>query len=153
MLRSMWESWNDVFRKTLGPTDRSLSELREHRNKWAHQQAFSGDDAYRALDSKAPSRRACLGGSGTGRPHRHREQPHAEIHHPRVRARVAQEVSDGSPRGLPAQSVRRQAVEIGAPALLVLDAELMEIGPGIDPVSCRSSKVIAPHSCRPARVR
>ena len=26
-------------------------DLREHRNKWAHQQPFSSDDAYRALDS------------------------------------------------------------------------------------------------------
>jgi predicted AAA+ superfamily ATPase len=52
LLKLMWDSWNDVFRKTLGPAERSLlSELRDHRNKWAHQQAFSGDDAYRALDS------------------------------------------------------------------------------------------------------
>jgi predicted AAA+ superfamily ATPase len=37
---------------TLGPADRSLvSELRDHRNKWAHQEAFSSDDTYRALDS------------------------------------------------------------------------------------------------------
>src|SRR5580700_11930310 len=52
LLKLMWESWNDVFRRTLGPADRSLvSELRDLRNKWAHQQTFSGDDAYRALDS------------------------------------------------------------------------------------------------------
>jgi predicted AAA+ superfamily ATPase len=52
LLKLMWESWNDVFRKTLGPAERSLlSELREHRNKWAHQESFSSDDAYRALDS------------------------------------------------------------------------------------------------------
>lgn len=52
LLRVMWESWHDVFRKTLGQAERSLvSELREHRNKWAHQEAFSGDDTYRALDS------------------------------------------------------------------------------------------------------
>jgi hypothetical protein len=52
LLRLMWESWNDIFRKTLGPAERSLvSELRDHRNKWAHQQTFSGDNAYRALDS------------------------------------------------------------------------------------------------------
>ncbi|MBI1746059.1 MAG: ATP-binding protein [Acidobacteria bacterium] len=52
LLKLMWESWNDVFRLTLGHTERSLvSELREHRNKWAHQHPFSGDDAYRALDS------------------------------------------------------------------------------------------------------
>jgi hypothetical protein len=52
LLKFMWETWNDVFRRTLGPAERSLlSELRDHRNKWAHQQTFSGDDAYRALDS------------------------------------------------------------------------------------------------------
>jgi len=52
LLKLMWESWNDVFRRTLGPAERSLvSELRDLRNKWAHQQTFSGDDAYRAFDS------------------------------------------------------------------------------------------------------
>ena len=52
LLKLMWESWNDVFRQTLGPAERSLvSELRDDRNQWAHQEAFSGDDAYRALDS------------------------------------------------------------------------------------------------------
>src|SRR5688572_27125061 len=52
LLKLLWEYWNDVFRKTLGPAERSLvSELRDHRNKWAHQQSFSSDDTYRALDS------------------------------------------------------------------------------------------------------
>jgi len=52
LLRVLWDSWNDVFRKTLGHAERSLvSELREHRNRWAHQGRFSGDDAYRVLDS------------------------------------------------------------------------------------------------------
>lgn len=52
LLRLMWESWNDVFRLTLGRAERGMvSELREHRNKWAHQEPFSGDDTYRVLDS------------------------------------------------------------------------------------------------------
>ena len=52
LLKVMWDAWNEVFRLTLGPAERSLvSELRDHRNRWAHQEAFSGDDAYRALDS------------------------------------------------------------------------------------------------------
>ena len=52
LLKLMWETWNDAFRTILGRSDRSLvSELRDHRNKWAHQQPFSTDDAYRALDS------------------------------------------------------------------------------------------------------
>ncbi len=52
LLRLMWEAWHDVFRRTLGHAERSLvSELRDVRNRHAHQQNFSSDDAYRALDS------------------------------------------------------------------------------------------------------
>jgi predicted AAA+ superfamily ATPase len=52
LIKLMWETWNDVFRRTLGHSERSLvSEIRDWRNKWAHQETFSGDDAYRALDS------------------------------------------------------------------------------------------------------
>ena len=52
LLKLMWDTWNDVFREILGPAERSLvSELRDYRNKWAHQESFSSDDAYRALDS------------------------------------------------------------------------------------------------------
>ncbi len=52
LLRVMWISWNDIYRNTLGHAERSLvSELREVRNRWAHQEQFSSDDAYRALDS------------------------------------------------------------------------------------------------------
>ncbi|MEA3273903.1 MAG: Swt1 family HEPN domain-containing protein [Pseudomonadota bacterium] len=51
-LKLMWELWNEVFRNTLGHAERSLvSELRDVRNRWAHQNPFSSDDAYRALDS------------------------------------------------------------------------------------------------------
>ena len=52
LLAVMWNQWEKVFRKTLGRAERSIiSELRDVRNKWAHQQTFSSDDAYRALDS------------------------------------------------------------------------------------------------------
>jgi predicted AAA+ superfamily ATPase len=52
LIKVMWDSWNDVFRRVLGPAERSLlSELKDHRNKWAHQQSFSSDDSYRCLDS------------------------------------------------------------------------------------------------------
>ena len=54
LLKVMWEAWNDVFGKTLGRAERSLvQELRDWRNKWAHQEPFSSDDADRALDSMA----------------------------------------------------------------------------------------------------
>ena len=52
LLRLMGDNWRDVFSDTFGYTERSLvSELREWRNKWAHQERFSSDDADRALDS------------------------------------------------------------------------------------------------------
>jgi predicted AAA+ superfamily ATPase len=54
ILKIMWDQWNQVFSKTLGHTERSMvSELREVRNRWAHQEPFSSDDTYRALDSSA----------------------------------------------------------------------------------------------------
>lgn len=52
ILTVMWEQWNAVFRYKLGMSERSLvSELREFRNRWAHQSSFSEDDSYRVLDS------------------------------------------------------------------------------------------------------
>ena len=45
LLILMWESWNAVFKNVLGFAERSLvSELRDARNKWAHQETFSSDD-------------------------------------------------------------------------------------------------------------
>src|SRR5215207_1056489 len=52
LLKVIWDEWQPVFRNVLGQSERTyVSELREVRNRWAHQDAFSGDDAYRALDS------------------------------------------------------------------------------------------------------
>ena len=52
LLGAMWNHWNNVFARTLGQAERSLvSELRDVRNRWAHNEAFAGNDAYRALDS------------------------------------------------------------------------------------------------------
>lgn len=55
LLRLMWDSWHQIYRKTLGQAERALvSELRDTRNRWAHptqKNRFSGDDTYRALDS------------------------------------------------------------------------------------------------------
>ncbi len=44
--------WNDVFRSALQPVDRNYAiELKDARNKHAHDEAFSNDDAYRAIDT------------------------------------------------------------------------------------------------------
>lgn len=52
LLKVMWDEWQTVFRNVLGQADRTyLSELRDVRNRWAHQDAFSTDDAERALDT------------------------------------------------------------------------------------------------------
>jgi predicted AAA+ superfamily ATPase len=52
LLRTMASTWREVFERTLGRMERNyVSELIEARNRWAHQEVFSSDDAYRALDS------------------------------------------------------------------------------------------------------
>ena len=58
LIKLMLGLWNDVFCKTLGLEWYSLRELRSHlhellshRNRWAHQEPFSNDDAYRAIDT------------------------------------------------------------------------------------------------------
>ena len=52
LLVVMDRKWGEVFRQILGKTERSLvNELLAVRNRWAHQETFTGDDTYRALDS------------------------------------------------------------------------------------------------------
>ena len=52
LLRTMASTWREVFERTLGRMERNyVSELIDSRNRWAHQEAFSSDDAYRVLDS------------------------------------------------------------------------------------------------------
>ena len=46
LLLIMWETWSGVFRNTLGHTERAIvSELREVRNRWAHQTALMNNGA------------------------------------------------------------------------------------------------------------
>ena len=52
VLTVMWDHWNQVFRQHLSMFERSLvSELREFRNRWAHQATFQDDDTFRICDS------------------------------------------------------------------------------------------------------
>lgn len=52
LLGVLWDQWNAVFRDVLGPAERSMvSELRDVRNKWAHNEQFGSNDAIRSLDS------------------------------------------------------------------------------------------------------
>ena len=52
LLMVIWDQWPRVFRQKLTHRDRSLvSELRDYRNRWAHQAEFDFDDTYRILDS------------------------------------------------------------------------------------------------------
>jgi predicted AAA+ superfamily ATPase len=52
LLRTMTSTWREVFERTLGRMERNyVSELIDARNRWAHQETFASDDAYRALDS------------------------------------------------------------------------------------------------------
>ena len=72
LLSVMVYSWRDVFRQTLGHTERSLvGELLDWRNKWAHQERYSSDDTERALDSSAPP----YGDFGAAGRHRRADAP------------------------------------------------------------------------------
>jgi len=52
LLKAVWDEWNTIFGKKLSHIDRSyVSELRDARNRWAHGEKFSTDDALRDLDT------------------------------------------------------------------------------------------------------
>jgi len=52
LLSVLWDQWNSVFKNTLGHAERSIvSELRDVRNRWAHNEQFGTNDSIRALDS------------------------------------------------------------------------------------------------------
>ncbi|GIX04314.1 MAG: hypothetical protein KatS3mg114_0183 [Planctomycetaceae bacterium] len=52
VLAIMWEHWNEAFRQHLGLAERSLvAELRDFRNRWAHQYDWNWYDTYRMVDS------------------------------------------------------------------------------------------------------
>lgn len=52
LLSLMALQWNEVFQQKLGQSGRTyVHELRETRNRWAHQQPFTIEDTYRALDT------------------------------------------------------------------------------------------------------
>ncbi len=51
LLVFIWERWNDLFRSELSFVERCLvSELRDFRNRWAHQDQLCENDIYRILD-------------------------------------------------------------------------------------------------------
>ncbi len=52
LLKVMVEYWDRAFAVELGKSERNVVfELRDWRNRWAHNDAFTVDDAYRTLDS------------------------------------------------------------------------------------------------------
>jgi len=52
LLSILLNEWNRVFEKTLGKTEKNaVHTLKDVRNKWAHNEAFSTDETYRAIDT------------------------------------------------------------------------------------------------------
>ncbi len=52
LLTILNNAWNDAFQADLGSASRScVNELRDVRNNWAHQRAFSLEDTHRAFDT------------------------------------------------------------------------------------------------------
>ena len=53
-LHLMWRQWNEIFQDKLGHIGRSyVSEMIGARNTWAHEGAFTTDEAYRVADTAA----------------------------------------------------------------------------------------------------
>jgi predicted AAA+ superfamily ATPase len=52
LLKGMQNTWQEVWKTRLGQSERAyVQELRDFRNKWAHSNPLSSDDAYRMLDT------------------------------------------------------------------------------------------------------
>ena len=52
ILKAMVDNWQGVFRYVLGQVERNYTgELIDVRNRWAHENPFTSDDVYRALDT------------------------------------------------------------------------------------------------------
>jgi predicted AAA+ superfamily ATPase len=52
LLSVMIGEWPNVFKRGLGQTERSIvGEMRDVRNRWAHQEVFTSDDTYRVFDN------------------------------------------------------------------------------------------------------
>ena len=52
LLNVMIGEWQNVFRRNLGSTERSIvGKMREIRNRRAHQEAFTTDDTYIVFDN------------------------------------------------------------------------------------------------------
>src|SRR4051812_33026419 len=52
LLAILLNEWSRVFEKTLGKTEKNaVHTMKDVRNKWAHGESFSGDEAYRAIDT------------------------------------------------------------------------------------------------------
>lgn len=52
LLKAIGDSWQEVFSHVLGHVERAyIGELREVRNRWAHEEPFSNEDTDRALDT------------------------------------------------------------------------------------------------------
>jgi len=52
LLKGVWNTWRPLFGQQFGHAERNyVSELREARNRWAHNERFSYDDTYRVLDT------------------------------------------------------------------------------------------------------
>lgn len=75
LLTVMMNTWNDAFKTHLGHAERALvGELRDIRNKWAHQHTFNTDDAYRALDTVHRLLTAVSASEDAAEVHKHKQE-------------------------------------------------------------------------------
>ncbi len=105
LLGLVWFQWREVFRRVLGNAERAyVSELRDVRNRWAHQQVFSTNDTIRALDTAARLLRA------VGAPEADRmDRLHADVQRAQLDEQARQQARRAAARpteGMPAKDLR-----------------------------------------------
>jgi hypothetical protein len=160
ILLVMWDRWNEVFRTRLGFTERSLvSELREVRNRWAHQAEFTFDDAYRCLDSVE----RLLTATRSERAHRDEQFSQlAEWKSEMLRARVEEETTFALRRWSMGQKRLRSLVVYVLCAVLLVTVTLLNFGVNAWPIAAtivvtfgylgwrlytETASIIGPHEC------
>ena len=123
VLTVMWDQWNSIFRHKLGQHVRSLvSELREFRNRWAHQESFNFDDTYRILDSSERLLRAVEA----------IEAEHVSVEKREVmQDQFSQLLEEAAYESNQSRMMRQDIVVLSTCCIVIAGAFLMEFGPAL----------------------
>jgi hypothetical protein len=99
LLKAMADHWQSAFKQTLGHAERALvGELLTVRNRWAHDDPFSSDDAYRALDSMSRLLTAVSSGEHATEVDKHKQDLLRVVYSEQARNKTRYAPIAGSPK-------------------------------------------------------